>query len=145
MKYAALAFLISTTCTLFSEEPKIIPANPPLAELTKRASDAAIVLVCQPNEKKTAMQVLEVVKGEKEYTAAKDQIATLIQSDDKKALATKGYKELFFISPANDNGMFSRSNSVALWPPREEKVDSDTIRFLSHEYADVKKALQDLR
>jgi hypothetical protein len=129
-------------CNLLAAEPRIVPAEPPLAELTKQASDAAIVLVCKPNGMGTGLEVFDVLKGKKEFAAAKDRIAALIPKGDLKALSKKEYRELIFIGPANELGEFARSHTVALWPQHDETLNGRTIRFLSHDYATMKRALQ---
>ena len=130
-------------CNLLAAEPRIVPASPPLDELTKQAADSAIVLVCAPNSKGTSLEVFEVLKGGKEYSAAKDKIADLIPGSDPQALSTKDYRELIFIGPSNDRGVFTRCHSVALWPQHDEALaNGRTIRFLAHDYTAMKRALQ---
>ena len=143
MKFVILSILASAICNLLAAEPRIVPATPSLEDLAKRAADAVIVLVCEPNVKATSLEVFEVLKGGKEYSDAKDKIAALIHAGDSQTLLTKDYKVLVFIGPVNDRGVFTRCRSVALWPQHDETLaDGRTIRFLAHDYTAMKRALQ---
>ena len=142
MKILFLA-VIGALCagSVIAAEPRVVPASPSLEELADKAQVAVIVLTCIPNADRSGLSVTEVLKGQKVYTQNKQQIAALMPSSDPKALATDGYRELVFIGPPNAQGIYLKTHTIALWPARSENLGPQTIRFLAHDYAKVKRAI----
>ncbi len=60
----------------------------------------------------------------------------------KDASATKGFREIVFIRPVNENGTFFAASSVALWPVRVEEIGPRQFKFLAHDYSEVKRVVQ---
>lgn len=142
MKTFILAWIgVLCAASVFAAEPREVPASPSLKELTEKAQAAAVVLSCTPKADGTAFSPAEVLKGQRVYTQNKQQIDDLIPSGDPKALATDGFRELIFIGPPNAQGLYVHAHTVALWPTRIEKLGTQTIRFLAHNYADVRRAV----
>jgi hypothetical protein len=137
--FAWIAVLCATSA--IASDPREVPASPSLKELADKAQAAAIVLSCIPNADGSALSVIEVLKGQKAYHQSKKQIDDLVPSSDAKALSTDGFRELIFIRPPNAQGHYVLAHTIALWPARIDKVGSQTICFLAHDYAEVRRTI----
>ncbi|CAN5912732.1 hypothetical protein BH11VER1_BH11VER1_18730 [soil metagenome] len=142
MKTFIVAWIgVLCAASVIAAEPREVPASPTLKELADTAQAAAIVLSCIPNAGRSGLSVTEVLKGQEAYAKNKQQLAPLIPSGDPKAITTDGYRELIFIGPSNAQGVYIQAHSVALWPARSEKLGTQIIRFLAHDYAEVRRAI----
>lgn len=137
---AILSIVVSIT-GVRGAEPVVVPPEPSMAEIAKKAQSAAIVLTCEPTKEQSGLEVVEVLKGQKAYSENTAQVAKLIPRSDSKALATEGFRELVFIGPANETGAFLDSSSLALWPVRIKQIGPREFKFLAHDYSELKRVL----
>jgi len=140
-----LAALFSLCIVVTSaDEIRTIPAYPPLAELEKITEEAVIILICKPNATKDKLEVLTVLKGEEHYKTIIDTISDYLGASDKKALATKDYREAVFISSRDDQQGYQLTSTLALWPQRDEVLaNGENIRFLSHTAEGLERIIQE--
>jgi len=144
MKILLTALFSLCVVSTSADEIRTIPAYPPLAELEKLTEEAAIILICNPNATRDKLEVLSVIKGEQHYKTIKDTISDYLGASDKKALATKGYREAVFISSRDDQQGYQLTSTLALWPQRDEVLaHGENIRFLSHTAADLERIIQE--
>lgn len=143
MKFAAAILLtIGLALTLSGSEVTVIPAEPSIKEIAKKAESATVVLTCQPNDDQSGLEVIEVLKGEEAYRKNRVAISRLIPKSDPKALATKGFRELVFIGPTTKEGEFASASTFALWPARIEDDGVHRFEYGAHDYAEVKRAVR---
>ena len=144
MKFIASILAFVFVCNLAAKEPRVVPADPPLATFTEKAkvSGVIVLLAIDRTTKPATYRIQEILHGKAEYGRFKDTIDRILPKPPDKQSLLPDF-EIVFVRIGGSPTAVRGASTYTVYPARTESDGNGDFFFQTHSIDAVKSAIAD--